>query len=296
MTKGLKLPEIGEILKTGLQFGHNRSRWNPKMSKFIFTEKNGIHVIDVIKTRELLEVAVNALMKLAADKEIVFIANKRQAAGIVEAEAIRVGAHFVVSRWPGGLFTNFEMTRRSLQRLTDLESMFENGVEGRTKYEVQQLKNEWGRLNRLYRGVKQMTKLPAAMVIVDPVFERVAIKEAKLLGVPVFALTDTNCNPDVVDYLIPGNDDALRSIEMVVTLLAEAVLTGNGGKGIKHSLKDYSNYNVDLVKQNAVKEEEIVEIPQQHVEEQQRVRLPATKAKPQSAGKGILEKVKEQTK
>lgn len=288
----LVIPEVKEILQTGLQFGHNSSRWNPKMSEYIYANKNGVHVIDVIKTKALIEEAVNFLKDVAAEENVLFVATKRQAADIVEEEAKRVGAYYIVNRWPGGLCTNFKMVKRSLQRLNDLERQFEEGVEDRTKYEVTQMKSEWERLNRLYRGVKSMTKLPKAIVIIDPGYERVAVREANLLDIPVVALVDTNTDPDIVDYIIPGNDDALKSITMVVNVLANAVLTGNGGKGVKHVIKDYSDAEVELIR-TAVEDEaveDIAVVSEDNVPES-KVKVSSTsKSGSKNSQKGILEK------
>ncbi len=296
MSTKLTVPSVKEILKTGLQFGHNASRWNPKMSDYIYASKNNIHIVDVIQTRDLLEKAVNFLKATAGENNVLFVASKRQAADIVEEHAQRVGAFYIVNRWPGGLFTNFQMVKQSLNRLKDLEKSFEEGVEGRTKYEVTQMKNEWDRLNRLYRGVKEMEKLPSAIVVIDPGYERVAIREARLLDIPVVALADTNCDPDVVDYLIPGNDDALKSISMVVEVLADAVLTGNGGKGVKHNIKDYSEYNVELIKAAGDSEEETEEVAEladnkpTNEKTSARVKVSTGKKSKETAQKGILEK------
>lgn len=243
-----KVPDIKEILKAGLQFGHPASSWNPKMAKFIFGVKNNIHVIDVVQTKAALETAADQIEKLAAEGEVIFIGSKRQAAPIVQAEAIRAGAHFVTSRWPGGLFTNFDTINRSLKRLNHLESIFEQGVEGRTKYEVTLLKSEWQRLYRLYAGVKGMTQLPKAVFVIDPRYEKVAVREARKMNIPVFALVDTNGNPDEANYVIPGNDDALKAIELVVKVVADAVLAGNKGNGVKHNLVDYTQTEVEIKK------------------------------------------------
>lgn len=290
------IPAIKDILKTGMQFGHNSSRWNPKMAKYIFDNKNGIHIVDVVKTRELLANAVALLEQVAKKEEVVIVGAKRQAAGLVESEAQRVGAHFVVNRWPGGLFTNFDMVKKSLYRLRSLEKQFEEGVEGRTKYEVMQMKNEWARLNRLYGGIKSMEKLPGAMVVIDPRYERVAVKEARLVGIPVVALTDTNCDPDMVDYIIPGNDDALRSIELVITTLADAIFAGNEGKGVKHELKNYVDLDVEIRKADDEAHEEIAEVAEVEESEQPKIRVKSTSSAKGKAGsgKGILERVKEE--
>lgn len=297
------IPEIKDLLKTGIQFGHTKARWNPKMSEFIFTSKNGIHVVDVVKTHSQLSEAVKLLTEIAKTKQIMFVGSKRQAADVVKSEAIRVGAHFMVNRWPGGMFTNFKMVKQSLAMLNGLERSFEQGVQGRTKYEVNQMKNKWLRLNRLYAGVKQMQEYPGAIVVIDPRYERVAVKEAKLAGIPVFALTDTNCDPDMVDFIIPGNDDALAAIELVVKLLADAVIEGNEGKGIVHNLTDYSTAEIAIFKAvstDNVAEEVVVAAEDEGVEPAKapanpaRIKVSSQQLAKATGTKGILEGVKDQ--
>lgn len=295
----ISIPDVKTILTTGLQFGHSTSRWNPLMSKYIFTAKNGIHVIDVIQSRELLAKAVETLVQAAGQGDIIFVGTKRQASQIVLQQAIASGAHFVINRWPGGLLTNFKMAKKSFDRLLSLERMFEEGVEGRTKYEIAKMKVEWGRLNRLYGGVKHLQQKPAAVVVIDPRFEKVAVRECRKINVPVIALADTNCDPTMVDYIVPGNDDALRSIEMVVTLFADAVKAGNEGKGIQHDLKDYSTVEVKIIRKETEMEEKAeIEVEAgatpAPVERFKSAPAPTIKRGKGGAGKGILERVKEQ--
>lgn len=299
----ISIPEVKDILKTGIQFGHSASRWNPQMSEFIFGEKNGVHIIDVVQTRKKLEEAAKFLNSTAEQGEVMFVGTKRQAADIVQTQAERAGAHFVVQRWPGGMFTNFDEVRKSLYKLNKLENQFEEGIEGRTKYEVTQMKSEWERLDRLYRGVKRMDNLPKAMVVIDPRYERVAVREAKLLNIPIVALLDSNCDPQGIDYPIPGNDDALKAIEMIMTTLAEAVLAGNEGKGVKHFLKDYTDVEVELKKMQAQAEadREAVEVEEAKPAEPQKIKIKAAqqqaaKSKPTRKGeqKGMLQKKREQ--
>jgi small subunit ribosomal protein S2 len=297
----IQIPEVKDILKTGLQFGHSRARWNPKMAQYIFTEKNGIHVVDVVKTRENLEAAVKFLTEVAKSQEVLFVGSKRQAADIVQAQAIRAGAHFVVNRWPGGLLTNFKMIKQSLAKLHGLEKAFEEGVQGRTKYEVMQMKSKWERLNRLYAGIKQMQNFPGAVIVIDPRFERVAVKEAKLMGIPVVALTDTNCDPEGIKYVIPGNDDALAAIETIVTTLADAVLAGNEGKGVKHNLIDYTATEVAIHRPVTttveVETEEAAPVEPATQEStpasQPKLKVSSSQFAKATGNKGILERVKE---
>ncbi len=245
------LPDIKEMLKVGAQFGHRVRRRDPRMDDFIFATKWDISIIDVSKTSELLEKALKFLVKAASTGQILFVATKRQAQDIVKKEAMRSGAHFIVNRWPGGVLSNYQMIKRSIARLRTLEEEFETGIENRTKYEISLLKKEWERLNRLYSGIKKMDELPKAVVLIDSNYERVALSEASKLGIPVVSVVDTNTNPEVIDYAVPGNDDAIGSLEMFMKAFADAVLQGNDGKGIKHDTKDYSTAEVKIIRKNA---------------------------------------------
>lgn len=264
----VSIPELSEFLKAGVQFGHESKRWNPKMRDYIFTTKNNIHIIDISKTITELEGTLKALVNYARQGSILFVGTKRQASPIIESEAIRAGAYFINHRWPGGLLTNFPIVMRSLKRLRDLEESFENGVVGITKFEVVKMKDEWTRLDRLYRGIKTMSRFPSAIVIIDPKFEVGAVLESKKLNIPSIALVDTNSDPTVVDHFIPGNDDALKSIELFLKLFADAVLAGNGGEGVKHNLKDYLKAEVQILKReenNSIVEVENASNNEKHV-------------------------------
>lgn len=284
---GVAIPDLKQILSTGLQFGHSTSKWNPKMASYIFGAKDGVHIIDVVQSRQMLETAAEVLQDLASKGEVVFVGTKRQAAELVKQQAMNAGAHFVTERWAGGLFTNFEVVKKSLLRLKELERLFEEGVEGRTKYEVVKMKDEWNKLNRLYCGVKQMEKLPVAMVVIDPKFDKVAVKEARKMHIPIVGLVDTNCDPDMVDYMVAGNDDALKSIELFISLAASAVLAGNAGKGVKYNLKDYTDAEVKIVKKSEEAEESIEEV------KESKLKVELTPS-PVKRGKGILEAVKDE--
>lgn len=266
------------------------------MAKYIWGQKNGIHVVDISHTQTALQQAVDFLTKVAAEGEIIFVGTKRQAATIILEQANRAGAHYIIDRWPGGMLTNFKMSQRSLRRLNELEKAFEEGVEGRTKYEVSRMKVEWQRLNRLYGGVKKLTAKPAAVVVVDPRYEKVAVRECRRMHIPVVALTDTNCDPAMVDYCIPGNDDAIKAITLVVETLASAVLEGNKGNGVKHEVKDYSAVEVKVLKASELDVEDKAELPVADkpvvISNLQAPRPFAGGAK--NAGKGILQIAKEQ--
>jgi len=282
------LPTSSDLLKAGVQFGHQTKRWNPKMQKFIFAEKNGIHVIDISQTVEGLEKALNFLVDAASRGNVLFVGTKRQARDIVKETSIDAGAYFVTHRWVGGLLTNINYTRRSLKKLASLEEAFESGVEGRTKFEISRMRKEWERLNRLYEGVKSLDVRPTAVVVLDAKYEKNAIKEAKNIGIPVVAIIDTNSDPDKANYPVVGNDDAVSAIKLYFDLFAKAVKQGNNGKGVKHSFKDYSKFEIKIVRSVETEEEEEV------VEETKSAKPPVvlTKVAPSKAGNvGILERV-----
>ncbi|MEP7103516.1 MAG: 30S ribosomal protein S2 [Candidatus Dojkabacteria bacterium] len=297
----VNIPSAKDLLQAGVQFGHQTKRWNPKMGKYIFGEKNHIHIIDADKTIKGLEDATKFLTESAAKGGVLFVGTKKQASDLVRDEAVRSGSYFINKRWAGGLFTNFSKIKLSLNKLRSLEKSFEEGVKDRTKYEVALMKKEWQKLNRLYAGMKTLEAKPVAMVILDTNFEKSAVKEAKKIGVPVIGIVDTNCDPDLIDYVIPANDDAMRSISLILKTLADAILVGNKGNGVKHELKDYSKVEVKITKANEVEEEQKViisgseEEPTVMVEQHVSTQSKHTTAKPSTkTNKGILERVKEQ--
>ncbi|MCA9383482.1 30S ribosomal protein S2 [Candidatus Dojkabacteria bacterium] len=289
-----ELPELQTFLKAGVQFGHQVKKWNPKMKDYIYDRRDKIHIIDLSKTLPMLEEAMQFLAQAASEGEILFAGTKRQASEIVKEAAIESGANYIVNRWPGGLLTNFTLIQRSLKKMIELEDEFEKGVEDRTKFEVSQMKKDWVKMNRLYEGVKQMKEYPKAVVIVDAKYERGAIKEARRLRIPIVSLVDTNSNPSIIDYPIPANDDAINSIKLVIGLLAEAVKKGNGGKGVQHKLKDYSVFEVKLIK-SEVKNDDAVEVASGESEAPKariaKVEPKATKATKNA--KGMLEDIQE---
>jgi small subunit ribosomal protein S2 len=247
-TNEIHIPSIDELLKVGAHFGHETKRWNPKMQEFIFGEKDNIHIIDVTKTIEQLNKVVDFLAKVSSRGDVLFVGTKKQAQAFVRREAVRSGAHFVDKRWPGGLLTNFDVIKKSVDKLNELERQFDEGIQGRTKFEISQMKKEWARLDRLYSGIKQMKSKPVAAVIVDIRYDNGAFKECKQLGIPVVALVDTNVNPEAVDYPVPSNDDAIGVIELMLKVFADSVLKGNKGKGIQHHLENYLEKEITLLK------------------------------------------------
>ncbi|MGA9118477.1 MAG: 30S ribosomal protein S2 [Bacteroidota bacterium] len=220
--------EVSELLAAGCHFGHLTRRWNPKMRPFIFMERNGIHVIDLMKTSMLLDEACNALQNIVAEgKRILFVGTKKQAKDILREEAVRAGQFYVSERWLGGCLTNFSTIRKSVKRLTNIEKMENDGTfEKLTKKEILMLHREKDKLNAVLSGIVDMTRLPGALFVVDVKKEAIAVKEAKRLGVPVFAIVDTNCDPDPIDYVIPANDDAIKSVQIVLKHVTDAVVEG----------------------------------------------------------------------
>ncbi len=218
-----------ELLEAGVHFGHSKSRWNPKMAPYLYGVKNGIHIIDLNKTLVLLEEAYNFVSdSVAQGATVLFVGTKRQAKEIIKEEAQRCGAFYVNERWVGGLLTNFQTVRKSIQKLNKLERMEAEGVfDVLPKTEVRRLRRQMERLNKLYGGIREMTALPDLIWVVDTVREYIAVREARKLGIPVVAIADSNCDPDVIDYLIPGNDDAIKSVKLLTTKIADAVLEGN---------------------------------------------------------------------
>ncbi|MEK7249124.1 MAG: 30S ribosomal protein S2 [Bacteroidota bacterium] len=220
--------EVAELLAAGCHFGHLTRRWNPKMKPYIFMERNGIHIVDLVKSRDLLEEACNAIANVVAEgKRILFVGTKKQASEIIREEAIRCGQFYVDERWLGGSLTNFTTIRKSVKRLTNIEKMESDGTFDKiTKKEGLFLQREKDKLNNVLSGVVEMTRLPGALFVVDVKKEVIAVKEANRLGVPVFAIVDTNCDPDGIDYVIPANDDAIKSVQVITKRIADAVLEG----------------------------------------------------------------------
>jgi small subunit ribosomal protein S2 len=221
---------IKELLEAGVHFGHQTKRWNPKMKKFLFGERNGIYIIDLQKTLKRFEEARDFVQELAARGEaVLFVGTKKQAVDTIQEEAGRCGAPFVNRRWLGGTLTNFQTITRSIARLKQLEDMKATGkFEAFSKKEVLRLDREMDKLNNALLGIKGMEQLPGAVFIIDPKKERIAVREAQRLAIPVVAVVDTNCDPDEVDFPIPGNDDAIRAIRLITARLADAVMEGRG--------------------------------------------------------------------
>lgn len=218
-----------QLLEAGVHFGHQTRRWNPKMARYIFTERNGIYIIDLQKTVRKVEEAYNFVRDLAAEgKTILFVGTKKQAQEAVKEEAERSGMYYVNQRWLGGTLTNFPTIQKRISRLVQLETMEEDGTFSvLPKKEVILLRKEKERLEKFLGGIKNMKQIPSAMFIIDPRKERIAVAEAHKLGIPIVGIVDTNCDPDEIDYVIPGNDDAIRAVKLLTNKMAEAVLEGS---------------------------------------------------------------------
>lgn len=221
-----------QLLEAGVHFGHQTRRWNPKMERYIFTERNGIYIIDLQKTVKKVDEAYNFVKEVSASgKSILFVGTKKQAQDSVKEEAERSGVYFINQRWLGGTLTNFSTIRKRIDRLTELENMETDGTfDVLPKKEVIILKKEKERLEKFLGGIKGMEELPGALFIVDPRKERIAVAEAKKLGIPIVAIVDTNCDPDEIDYVIPGNDDAIRAVKLLTERIADAVIEGRQGE------------------------------------------------------------------
>ncbi len=235
------------LLESGVHFGHQTRRWNPKMSQFIFTARNGIHIIDLQKTMQRLKTAFTAMQQLVEQGgNVLFVGTKKQAQSAIVEYAEKCGMFYVAERWLGGLLTNFHTVSKSIQRLKDLEKMQENDTwEAETKKEILMLQKELEKKNKVLSGIKDMSKLPDALFVIDPKREAIAVHEAKKLNIPIFAVVDTNCNPDEIDYPIPGNDDAIRAIALFLDIMTKAVLEGQAGSAQEFEEEDVAEETME---------------------------------------------------
>ena len=265
------------LLEAGVHFGHQKRRWNPKMKEYIFTTRDDIYIIDLQKTSKKIDEAYKALKEIAENGgKVLFVGTKKQAQEAAEECANRTNMYFVNERWLGGTLTNFKTIRSRIKRLEEIEKMEQDGTfDVLPKKEVIQIKKEYEKLNKNLRGIRNMKKAPDAMIIVDPRKEEIAIKEAHILGIPVFGVVDTNCDPDMVDYVIPGNDDAVRSVKLMIGALANAISEANGtemvdyltdedkGKAKKESKKEETEV---VEKKSAPKKEEKQEVKEENTD------------------------------
>ena len=236
----MSVVSMNYLLEAGVHFGHQKRRWNPKMKEYIYTTRDDIYIIDLQKTSKCLDKAYEALKKIVEDGgKVLFVGTKKQAMEAAEESATRTNMYFVNERWLGGTLTNFRTIRSRVRRMEEIEKMEENGTfDLLPKKEVIGLKKEYEKLNKNLRGIRDMKKLPQALVIVDPKKEEIAIKEARILNIPVFGVVDTNCDPDMVDYVIPGNDDAVRSVKLLIGALTNAIAEVNGNEVIDYVSED----------------------------------------------------------
>ena len=220
-----------QLLEAGVHFGHQTRRWNPKMAPYIYTERNGIYIIDLQKSVGMVDEAYQAVSDIAADGgTILFVGTKKQAQDAIKTEAERCGMFYVNERWLGGMLTNFKTIKSRVARLKEIERMSEDGTfDVLPKKEVIQLKKEWEKLEKNLGGIKEMKKLPDAIFVVDPKKARICVQEAHALGIPLIGIADTNCDPEELDYVIPGNDDAIRAVKLIVSKMADAVVEANQG-------------------------------------------------------------------
>ena len=233
------------LLEAGVHFGHQTKRWNPKMKEYIYTSRDDIYIIDLQKTAKKIEEAYAALKKIAENGgKVLFVGTRKQASEATKEEALRSDSYYVTERWLGGTLTNFKTIRRRVKRLEEIEKMEKDGTfDLLPKKEVIGLRKEYDKLNKLLCGIREMHKLPSAMFIVDPSKEDIAIREARKLNIPVFGIVDTNCDPDMVDYVIPGNDDAIRAVKLIIGVMANAIVEANGGKLVDYVTTDEKHKN-----------------------------------------------------
>lgn len=252
----MSVVSMKKLLEAGVHFGHQTRRWNPKMKKFIFTERNGIYIIDLQKTAKQIEEAYNVIRDIAAEGgSVLFVGTKKQAQDSIEQEAKRCGQFYVSNRWLGGMLTNFKTIRKSVDKLKKYEQMEEDGIfDLLPKKEVLQYNKEMEKLERNLGGIKDMEDLPDALFVVDPGMEEIAVHEARILGIPVVSIVDTNCDPDLVDFAIPGNDDAIRAVKLITSLMADAVVEGNQGSEFSPE-DDFENIDAEIAEETAEVEE-----------------------------------------
>ena len=253
-----------KLLEAGVHFGHQTRRWNPKMAKFIFTERNGIYIVDLQKTANQIEEAYNVMRDIVADGgRVLFVGTKKQAQDSIQTEAKRSGQYYVSHRWLGGMLTNFKTIRKSVEKLQRYERMEEDGTfDLLPKKEVLEYQKEMDKLERNLGGIKDMEELPDVLFVVDPGEESIAVHEAKILGIPVIAIVDTNCDPDEVDVAIPGNDDAIRAVKLITSIMADAVIEANQGSEFDPSeddLEEESEEDSEVSEQEDLSDEDIEE-------------------------------------
>jgi len=282
------------LLEAGVHFGHQKRRWNPKMGEYIFTSRDDIYIIDLQKTAKKIEEAYQAVKKIAEDGgKFLFVGTKKQAQEAAEESAARTNMYFVNERWLGGTLTNFKTIRQRIRRLEEIEKMEKDGTfDLLPKKEVIKIKKEYEKLNKYLRGIRDMKKMPEALIIVDPKKEENAIKEARILGIKVFGVVDTNCDPDMVDYVIPGNDDAVRSVKLMIGVLTNAIAEVNGNEMIDYITEEDKK---EQPKKAKAKKEENKEVKEEKVSKKEEVK-PAKKETKKVEKEEVKVEEKEETK
>ena len=280
-----------KLLEVGVHFGHQTKRWNPKMAPYIFTSRNGIYIIDLKKSSDKIDEAYAAMMDIVAKGgKVLFVGTKKQAQEAVQSEAERSGSFYVNSRWLGGTLTNFKTIQKRIRRLKELEKMEEDGTfDLFTKKEAILLKKEQAKLEKNLGGIKEMRRLPNALFVVDPKVEHNAVAEAKILGIPVFGIVDTNCDPDEVDYVIPGNDDAIRAVKLIIAAMADAVCEAKGEPLTVAYVKDEDDKEVSMNDAVASVEESKQRGPRYKNNGRPRNNKPAEVSKPATVEEGKTE-------
>ncbi len=292
----MTIVSMNYLLESGVHFGHQKRRWNPKMKEYIYTTRDDIYIIDLKKTVEKLEEAYEAMKKIAEEGgKFLFVGTKKQAQEAAEEAAVRTNMYFVNERWLGGTLTNFKTIRSRVRRMDEIDKMESDGTfDLLPKKEVIQIRKEYEKLNRNLRGIREMKKVPQALVIVDPKKEDIAIKEAHILGIPVFGIVDTNCDPDVVDYVIPGNDDAVRAVKLMIGVLANAIATVNGNEVIDYLTEEDKQKSSKKEEVKAEKEVAVEEKATEKKVEEPKVEEPKEKVQP--AKKEVKKETKKEEK
>ena len=290
----MAIVSMNYLLEAGVHFGHQRRRWNPKMKEFIYTTRDDIYIIDLQKTVKKLEEAYEAMKAIAeAGGKVLFVGTKKQAQEAAEECAVRTNMYFVNERWLGGTLTNFKTIRSRVRKMDEIDKMEADGTfDLLPKKEVIQIKKEYAKLDKNLRGIREMKRLPQALVIVDPRKEENAIKEARILGIPVFGVVDTNCDPDLVDYVIPGNDDAVRAVKLLLGVLTNAISEVNGNEVIDY-VNDDDKAKAEKKAKKEVKEEKVEKV--EKVEKEAHVEKTEKKVEKKEVKKEVKEEVKEET-
>ncbi len=285
-----EIPELLTFLQAGVHFGHKSSAWSPKMKKYIYEVRNGIHIIDIVKSKKLLQEALDELGKAVDRESVLIVGTKGQAAGIVEKMAKEVGAFYITKRWPGGLFTNFDIIKESVAKLVKMEEKLASGGAGLVKKEILLMQSEIERLNKIYEGIKFMDELPGFLIVIDSMVEKNTINEARIANVPVIALIDTNCDPDLVDFPIPANDDSIKSINLYINLFGDIIKQGKKSESLVALRK---NHAANLESMRIKYEEE--RLREEKMEEDERMRMKAMREGKESiATTGVVRVLKKE--